>query len=45
MQGNINSRVASREASKWKAAVAGIAEEAISFETVTLRPASFSEWN
>lgn len=45
MQGNINSRIASREAAKWKLAVAGIADEAISFETITLRPTPFSEWN
>jgi len=38
MQRSIDSRVASREASKWKEAIAGIAQEAVSFETWTLRP-------
>jgi len=38
MQRSLDSRVASREAAKWKEAIAGIAQEAMSFETWTLRP-------
>lgn len=44
MQRSQDSREASRAAGKWKAAVAGIADLAISFHTQFLRPTSFSPW-
>ena len=44
MQHSIESRVASRKASKWKAAIGQIATMATSFETQFMRPLAASPW-
>ena len=44
MQRSMDSRVASRQATLWKKAVAKNAELGISFDNQFLRPAPFSPW-